>query len=414
MHTKIFHLGAVRYLIPAISVGALILNTGGCTSPAVNEESLAQSIKVAATEDDIDNDPIIETADVKDEAPLAMVNWKPEDYLADMKNGVDVTPEMATAAKSPKQYAAAKAKNIAPEKLKFAAATVLAAMKRMRRYFYTQPYAIHVVNPDPKARLLAPNARGIGFDIRANLSALTPDVESRTPYENNPNAWTPGEGGTVSGSEESWSDIQTHFYSIIPARRRACTSESKVDFELQGRIPETMVKETRNLGRRAAISQFCEGRINIDNDNNRFLGMLRAQDAIAAQLSAYNLMWVNPATKKFIPVPVEVRNDLGQGTGFRVLVSNYKGVKFAAEQRNKGYVNVWEYIMSAPLYAWDFDQQNAVINAYFAANKVGSPFNTADERECMTYRPGVNWDPRNVTLCSADKVKLLPLYSRGY
>src|SRR5690606_7528124 len=94
-----------------------------------------------------------------------------------------------------------------------------------------------------------------------------------------------------------------------------------------------------------------------------------AVGAIPVFMSAYNLMWINPKTRTFIDVPDSVRNALDTslmrkiingegGSGPKPeLIPQLTGIKFSEAQRAKGHVNVWDYIMLAQLYAFDFEQQ---------------------------------------------------------
>jgi hypothetical protein len=81
-------------------------------------------------------------------------------------------------------------------------------------------------------------------------------------------------------------------------------------------------------------------------------------------------------------------------------------------------LNVFKYIMLSQTYAFDFTQQQAVINAFYgrAANP---PVDTLDDpKMCMSLRPGLSQVERPqagfVDKCDPAKSRILPLAALGY
>jgi hypothetical protein len=109
-------------------------------------------------------------------------------------------------------------------------------------------------------------------------------------------------------------------------------------------------------------------------------------------------------------------------------------VKWAQAQRAKGYVNMWDYILRHPLYAWDFAQQQAVLNAFYGEHSLiaaGLPTDEAsiaaaadalasDKARCNQYRPSRPTEYRDPTTykpdgsqCRTDKTVSQPMVSSG-
>ena len=91
--------------------------------------------------------------------------------------------------------------------------------------------------------------------------------------------------------------------------------------------------------------------------------------------------------------------------------------KFHASQKDEATgVNMYDYIMRSGLYAWDFTQQQAMLNTFYGSIKPLSEkvFDPANSAECNTYR-----DPRLVieaqlfksgSHCLASGARAEPLY----
>ena len=137
-----------------------------------------------------------------------------------------------------------------------------------------------------------------------------------------------------------------------------------------------------------------------------------------SQMSAYNLLWVDPAKKTFIPLSEDIRKDFAFDTtdGFADFMKT-PAVKFSKEMRSKGYINVWDYLMFSQLYAFDFGQQQDVINAFYADHKLYSgdrtPFNSNDPADCSKWRPQLTHDPVDGTHCLACKMFTKSPFSNG-
>ena len=328
----------------------------------------------------------------------------------------NIAPAMLAKARKPSAYGAARREK--PKK--FAAASVLAAFKRMRRWYHTKEY-------EPLAgagfKVSAPGARGIPLSKWSGLTLDGNETDyatvSKTPFDDYKLTCTSTGDGTDGGNlqvmPKFWSEVQAHFYPIAPQRRHGCWTHALI--VLQGSpTPPRELAEYANAtgpggqkrGIRAAISALCSGELIIKSDPAPWQGVFAA---LPAQLSAYNLMWVDPVAKRCIPVPSEVRNDLGWSRTARDYdpkkIAEFKSVKFAKTQREKGYVNMWDYIMLPRLYAWDWEQQQAVLNAYFGANKEYAgkgAFDPNNKADCEAWRPLRNEDPQDGTHCRVNKV----------
>ena len=77
-------------------------------------------------------------------------------------------------------------------------------------------------------------------------------------------------------------------------------------------------------------------------------------------------------------------------------------------------VNIFNYIMLSQTYAFNWEQQQAVLNAFYGDMKVGgtSAFNSSDASECSSFRPHRYIDPQS-NYCNVDKTFALPLAAIG-
>ena len=77
-----------------------------------------------------------------------------------------------------------------------------------------------------------------------------------------------------------------------------------------------------------------------------------------------------------------------------------------------GKVNMYDYIMKSAVYAFDYTQQQAVLNAYYGDMKPASAGPFDPKAECATYRePRPEVDPDNP--CDPDAPKKFALNSIG-
>ena len=91
--------------------------------------------------------------------------------------------------------------------------------------------------------------------------------------------------------------------------------------------------------------------------------------------------------------------------------------KFHASQKDEATgVNMYDYIMRSGVYAWDFEQQQAVLNTFYGSLKPAGekPFDPSDPQDCKTYRePRVSSEStigQSGTHCLASGIRNFPLY----
>jgi hypothetical protein len=372
---------------------------------------------------------------------------------------------------SPLQYGKVLQKIGLPTEM-FAAASVLAAMRRMRRFYYTTPFLAKAGVEHPYS-IVADRALGIprdSYDAVAGLTSFVkrtflsdprklilhknlsyPDgdgevdlVNIKTPFEEFSLAWnsegTGADGGNLGAMPPFWDEIQANFYVEPPHRRHGCWTTA-LRMRLGGKnVWEANTKADDHLGR-LAIRDVCTGRLFLPDVNGAipkastfpFAFWSIAISVIPIEMSAYNLMWIDPLSRKFISPPDSIRldrgltlydklvaasKDLSKEPDLVTAIAELPAVRWAAAQRKKSYVNMWDYIMLHRLYAWDWGQQQAVINAYFSDHKkflrignngmIGtgdvSGINIDDAKDCVAWRSGRNSDPTDGSHCKASKV----------
>ena len=79
-------------------------------------------------------------------------------------------------------------------------------------------------------------------------------------------------------------------------------------------------------------------------------------------------------------------------------------------------VNIFDYILTSSPYDFDYEQQQAMLNAFYGAlkPKALAPFDPADKDDCKTYRDiRPNIDATDGTHCLATTQKQASLYSNG-
>lgn len=301
---------------------------------------------------------------------------------------------------------------------KFAAASVLAAMRRMRRFFYTVPFVANSASRT-KVEVLIDRAAGMLKYPSSNYGSLASTITTypmgtlyddpsketvydslkhdggsgpdfKTPFDQFQKTWnsegTGTDGNNLAVMPPFWDEIQANFYVGPPHRRHGCWT-----YGLQGAgvNPSSLAiwaahKTAEVHLSRFAIRDMCTGRVFLpDSSGNVPLrtdyssGWHGSLMGLPVQMSAYNLMWLDPTTREFLTPPEQVRNDLGvaiaaaagsQSEMMKVIAA-LPAVRWAEAQRRKGMVNMWDYIMLHRLYAWDWKQQRAVINEYFSDHK---------------------------------------------
>lgn len=351
---------------------------------------------------------------------LESIAVEPEQNYAEDMVGT-ISPALAKLAKTPLKYGAARSR----KPRKFAGATVLAAMRRMRSYYYTQPFeAVH----GGGEMVSDPNSKAITLKKFSTLEVDADRVDFKTPFEKFSLAWNPegtgNHGGNLRSMPTFWSDLQAHFYVISPHRRHGCWTMMlyAMRFGTITYADGTAFDATKN---RSEISAVCSGlKILSDASVAANKSLAAALAALPIQLSAYNLLWVDVKERRFVNVPDDVRLALDM-TSIKPAADIKKlvAVKFADNLRaakdasgNPKYVNVWDYIMLAQLYAFDFEQQNAVLNAYFGDAKRWAgkgEFNPLDKADCTKWRAPRPGDPARGMHCRADKKMATDILSAG-
>ena len=77
-------------------------------------------------------------------------------------------------------------------------------------------------------------------------------------------------------------------------------------------------------------------------------------------------------------------------------------------------VNVFNYIMLSQTYAFNWEQQQAVLNAFYGdMKKDGTPFDAQNKEDCNSFRPRRYLELGGGTHCRIDKVFKEPLASLG-
>lgn len=384
----------VRPLTFRIIVGPLLgslLSSAACSSTSgPEEESSISEGALAATpvaDDDPENDPI-----APDPSNPLLVDSVP------ITTPIDV------------DYAAT-----AAGAKKFAAATVLAAFRRMRRHYTTVPFKA-MQNGPGAVDVKLPNALGISSTVFTALTAdgTSPDMDFTTPLDNFKMSWNPtGDGswgGNLNVMPQSWSDLQAHFFPIAPHRRHGCwTYGIHRTVGAYPACPDPFVKgDIKPV--RETVNAVCSGqrplRADMETDPN-CSKWKQALSALPVQMSAYNLMWVDPngGRPKFVKVPSDIRTSLDMTATTRDSGFKSKAAQWSEAQRAAGFVNVWDYIMLSQVFAFDHAQQQAVLNAYYGDHKKYSgnaatpTFDPTNPTECTTWRAVRPGDPSDGTHC---------------
>jgi len=246
--------------------------------------------------------------------------------------------------------------------------------------------------------------------------------------------WTPTGDGSWGSNMDSmprwWSDLQVHFYPQAPHRRHGCWTMLLLEISTSASMLEDRPGDAKTdsaMTYRERIGAFCHGQ-------KKILAALVAPGARTAvavtalldEMSAYNLMWVDPKRRGFIKVPESVRVGQSSAPADPDAILKLDAIVWSEKQRAKGYVNVWDYIMFAQTWAFDWEQQQAVLNAYYGEVKqfdrmdpntlavtasTEAAFDPADPRDCNAYRPSRPSDPTDGTHCLPSKTMLQPLLS---
>lgn len=398
----------------------------------------------------------------------------PQDYFADSIVGVEVDgydiplpmtpPQLLALAKTPYEYLKMRRQLVDGGQLswdhprglgEFPARTLLAALRRLKRYYWTTPYSA--------------GGQQVTADGAIALSSVGTNPGRNTPVDGSINFYSSNPFGVTS---ETWSDIQGVFFSSVPNYRHSCLTSGFRESEVKtfGEItevlldpnnPSTLVPvmvqtaEPRDTCGDASLNnvvhKYCSGQyesaaeandcgsFNGDHENDSDL-FTNPTVGLSDFLSAYNLLWVDPQTMTFVPVPEHIRRNLpaepaadeGLTCPERAEESSIDdamqspAAKWARQQREAGMFNVWGYVIESQAYAFDFEMQQAIINAVFNDDKrfaegdsYAGPFNPCDPQQCNTWRgykrgnEGGSIDPNDGTHCRTDKTIQKPLVSLG-
>jgi hypothetical protein len=302
-----------------------------------------------------------------------------------------------------------------PAPKKFAAATVLAAMRRLRRYYFTNPFtqggtSVSIQGSHGPSASTGKCEPGFNdtFDNCKYMFNLTDDGSTGLNMDAMP-IW--------------WSDIHTHFFTMAPHFRHACWTAgirfANINKLYRNGTCTTPFEADKTVPMRQAIREFCSGEKVVTT------GCATFEDAlpyVTANFSAYNLMWVNPATKRFVALPEDIRTDIPPASLASTVadVPKIRAAQFAKKQREAGMVNVWDYVTESALYAFDFEQQQAVLNAYYAEDMNPSDpaaaraaFDPCDQNMCNTWRAKRPGDPEDGTHCRTNKIMSAMMLSNG-
>ncbi len=320
---------------------------------------------------------------------------------------------MSTAGGNPHKYGLTKSSP--PEK--FAGATVLAAMRRLRRYYNTVPFKANAYKTDV---VTIPYGRGPKEDstVFPNLTGYVPKgVDKGNKIWNFDGAGSMG--SNMGAMPNHWSDIQAHFYILAPHSRHGCWT---IVF---GAIMGQKILDWFEPGKPVNLEEIrqealrgCTGQKTFRADIKR-KGYLASQISLAFvyQMSAYNLLWVDPGKRQFIDYPEDIRLGDEVKDYDTTELPNLGSVKWANEQRSKGYINVWDYIMLGQTYAWDYEQQTSVLNAFYGDHKKYSGdaalFDPMNKSECSRYRPVRPSERDDGTQCDYQKTIIAPLMAVG-
>jgi hypothetical protein len=355
----------------------------------------------------------------------------PERLLTD-KAPITLAPELDTtldqAPAIPDRFQPMTFKGIKGKQAPFAGATVLAALRRLRRYYNQSPFEARS-GTGVKVKVKDSFYEYVTNPAHGSLSALD-SFTSFGPVWNTDAAGTAG--SNLGVMPPWWSDLQVHFYLTAPHTRHGCWTYAMITLGDRGTneaaYASARCKDPFKKGEtvpwkdlRKAYWDICTGAKELRPDFADTCGGLgTAIQAIPLQNSAYNLMWVDasdPAHPKFVDLPENIRTEMWKVPPTPGAVKNLEGIKWANEQRKLGHVNVWDYIMLSSTFAFDFKQQQAVLNAWFGDNRVntiGAPAPTkpfpADDAECNTYRTTRAGDAPGVTGTVCDPMKSMQGY----
>ncbi|MEZ4740861.1 MAG: hypothetical protein R3B45_00160 [Bdellovibrionota bacterium] len=305
---------------------------------------------------------------------------------------------------------------------KFAAATVLAAMRRLRRYYYTVPFEaiegnglmVTIPNPhryppvtiDDAANFVDGNYISDAID-ETSLSWNTDGVGSM--------------GNNLPYMPKYFSEIQAHHYVQSPHTRHGCWTTM---FNVRESCTTDLYEKGKNILRsefRTEIAAICSGHKILRE--GYLEGCYNARVALSVvphHMSSYNLLWVNPKTRKFVELDESVRTSMGLKEDFKESdIAELTSVKWSEEQRKKGFINIWDYIMLQRTHAWDFEQQQAVLNEYFSDHKrwykndLNAKIDVNDKKDCELWRAPRPGDPEDGTQCMPNKIMKEAIISEG-
>jgi hypothetical protein len=196
---------------------------------------------------------------------------------------------------------------------------------------------------------------------------------------------------------EHFSDIKWTYYCSVPALYRACHRlligtwyDKNIAEKIENSAPEQ---------RESVISAFGA------KDFDDTISYCTEPDAFP------------PGPQKQIYESTLRNNeDGGPGSPWRrgIFIEFFR--KFYKSQESEdGKVNMFTYIMKSHVFAFDYTQQQAVINEYFGdmkPTKLGN-FNPSIVEDCNTYREARKYKEKVSNHCDPKAGKSLPLYSIG-
>lgn len=88
--------------------------------------------------------------------------------------------------------------------------------------------------------------------------------------------------------------------------------------------------------------------------------------------------------------------------------------RFYAKQVVNG-INMFDYIMRSPIYAFDFKQQQAVLNTYYGLMKPkgSGGFDPSNQKECEKYREAAGDERNGLNYCLPETPRLVRFVSGG-
>ncbi len=319
-------------------------------------------------------------------------------------------------------------KSVGREPKRFAAATVLKYMRVLRKNAYVFPdssdlspkglerrkrfyefLSMKVVPPnpgetDPKKAKDAEQKQAIeDYNWYMKIREKASGANDAVLHDQD---WIPDVGddlynGNLGAAPPHWSDLQAHYYAVTGHRRHGCfTSVHRAiaGIREESKLPELIQGEgpAKFSTMRDTVVRWCLSQNKTATGKGRILYDW-AEDEAKILPIAKNL--IDNPPPDFSSYDLELA--LGTRAAFRRMwLSQVVGAK-PGEESLKGKLNpktkrpwnIFDYVMIAPVWAKNFDQQQSVLNAFYndLANEYGEdgwPLATPSTSPVEPYVPG--------------------------